>query len=61
MKKKLQLTIEQHHPSAKNLQVQPWVGDALNAKRQVKTKSSRSNGQMLQLNMTFSKQILNKR
>lgn len=58
MKKTLQLDLSQSKKKDKSIQVQSWVNSALNTTNHTESKSS---GKKLELNMTFSKSILNRR
>jgi len=63
MKKKLQIDLSITQRSNKNspIQVNTWVNKALDSKNNTSSPRDNASVQKLQLNMTFSKSILNRR
>ncbi len=60
MKKPVQVELNMTQ-KGKSVQVQPWVNTALNAKCTPKESKRHVSGRMVELNMSFSKNILNRR
>jgi hypothetical protein len=63
MKKKIQLDLNITQRSSKktSVQVNSWVNKALDSKNNIGSPSGNNSGQKIQLNMTFSRSILNRR
>ena len=63
MKKEIQIDLNMTQRSSKKspVQVNSWVNKALDARNNLNDSTENGSGRKLQLNMTFSKSILNRR
>jgi hypothetical protein len=63
MKKKVQIDLNITQRSSKNtpIQVNSWVNKALDSRNNIDSSTENNSGRKVQLNMTFSKSILDRR